>query len=166
MMKSLFTAESIKLNITEFFESANTSLKTMSLDKMMMAFGMLNINNNKVQASIAGIPPLLLYKRKAKEVEEVKINGFPLGAMLQSNYKIYESELQSGDTLLMFSDGMPELQNEDGALFGYERISKLFSRIAEQNPEMIIKILKQECFEWLNGKNPDDDITFVVIKVK
>lgn len=41
-----------------------------------------------------------------------------------------------------------------------------FEEIAEMEPEGIIHYLKETGSKWVNGKEPDDDVTFVVIKVK
>jgi serine phosphatase RsbU (regulator of sigma subunit) len=166
MIKSLFTANSIRLSITEFFNSSNVALKKMSLEKMMMAFGMLNIMEYRVQITNAGIPPFLIYRKADKKVEEVKINGLPLGAMIKSSYNVYSDDLSAGDTLLIFSDGMPELQNTNKEMYGYERMISTFKDIAEKSSSDIIEYLKTEISKWTNGNEPDDDVTFVVIKVK
>ena len=71
-----------------------------------------------------------------------------------------------GDTLLLFSDGFPELKNENEELFGYNRVNKSFKSVAEKKPEEIISYLKDEGSRWVNDKDPDDDVTFVVIKIK
>ena len=51
-------------------------------------------------------------------------------------------------------------------MFGFKRTRNLFEDIAEKNPEEIITDLKNTGSNWLNDKEPDDDVTFVVIKVK
>ena len=66
----------------------------------------------------------------------------------------------------MLSDGLPELKNDNEELFGYNRVNKLFKSVAEKEPEEIITYLKDEGSRWVNDKEPDDDVTFVVIKIK
>jgi len=167
MMKSLFTAESVKLEIGDFFISANTALKKMSLDKMMMAFSMLNIDRtNKIQIANAGIPPIYIHRKNTNDIEEINLKGLPLGAMKYAKYEIYETELNSGDTILMLSDGMPELRNKNDEMFGYKRMKNIFDETANNNPEEIINSLNDAGSNWTNNKVPDDDVTFVVIKVK
>lgn len=99
-------------------------------------------------------------------IEEINLKGLPLGAMKNTKYEIYESELHSGDTILMLSDGLPELRNKDEEMFGYKRIRNLFEEVSGFTPEEIVKKLKDAGSDWVNGKDPDDDVTFVVIKVK
>ncbi|MCB9249339.1 MAG: SpoIIE family protein phosphatase [Ignavibacteriales bacterium] len=64
------------------------------------------------------------------------------------------------------SDGFPELLNSEGELYGYQRVRNSFENIAEKTPEEIINHLKDEGSRWVKDQDPDDDVTFVVIKVK
>ena len=86
--------------------------------------------------------------------------------MKNTKYNMHESELYKGDTILMLSDGFPELQNEEKEMFGYERIVELFNEIGDKSSDQIIEKLKEESSVWINDQEPDDDITFVVVKVK
>jgi serine phosphatase RsbU (regulator of sigma subunit)/ligand-binding sensor domain-containing protein len=166
MMKSLFTANSLTTDIDEFFSVSNNALKNSRLDKMMMAFGMINIHESRIVISNAGIPPIYIYRKGKKIVEEVKLNGLPLGAMKNTNYDIYQSDLSKGDTILMLSDGFPELQNDNSDIYGYERVKSSFEYVADKASNEIISNLKNEGLSWTNGKAPDDDVTFVVLKLK
>ena len=51
-------------------------------------------------------------------------------------------------------------------MYGYKRARNSFEEVAVQEPERIIEYLKNEGTRWSNNKDPDDDVTFVVIKVK
>jgi serine phosphatase RsbU (regulator of sigma subunit) len=90
----------------------------------------------------------------------------PLGTMDNFPYELKEMELFSGDTILLMSDGFPELQNQHNEMFGYKRAKNSFEEVAEKEPEKIIEYLKEEGNRWADNKDPDDDITFVIIKVK
>ena len=75
-------------------------------------------------------------------------------------------KLFTGDTILLVSDGFPELNNKHNEMFGYKRAKNSFEEVAEKIPEEIISYLKSEGNRWTDNKEPDDDVTFVVIKVK
>jgi serine phosphatase RsbU (regulator of sigma subunit) len=47
-----------------------------------------------------------------------------------------------------------------------KKVRNKFEEIAEQRPEQIIEIMKNEGSDWAGDTDPEDDITFVVIKVK
>ena len=92
------------------------------------------------------------------------MEGMPLGTMDNFPYELKEMELFSGDTILLMSDGYPELQNTNNELFGYKRAKNSFEEVAEKEPERIINYLKEAGSRWTNNKEPDDDVTFVVTK--
>jgi len=50
--------------------------------------------------------------------------------------------------------------------YGYGRVKVAFEKSAEKEAEEIINYFKNESAKWIKGKDPDDDETFVVIKVK
>ncbi len=90
----------------------------------------------------------------------------PLGSMKVFPYTVKESHLEQGDTVLLLSDGLPELTNGSSEMYGYDRTETEFHSIGEKEPEEIVDHLKNSASQWINGKAPDDDVTFVVIKVK
>ena len=56
--------------------------------------------------------------------------------------------------------------NSKEEMFDYTRVKKHFTDIIENSPNKIIEKLVEAGDDWMNGRNQDDDITFVVIKVK
>lgn len=94
------------------------------------------------------------------------MKGMPLGAMNNFPYSIKESHIESGDTILLVSDGLPELTNNKKEMYGYDRTMTEFHSVGEKEPEEIVDHLKNSTSSWVDGKDPDDDVTFVVIKVK
>ncbi len=166
MMKSLFVNDSVKLDISKFFHSSNETLKKMSLNKMMMAFAMINIYGHKIKISNAGIPPIFIFRKDKQMVEEVNLSGLPIGAMRGAKYEVWQNELSNGDTVLMLSDGMPELQNPDNQMYGYDKLKDAFLTHAGKNSNEIISALIEESRIWSAGREQDDDITFVVLKMK
>jgi serine phosphatase RsbU (regulator of sigma subunit) len=112
------------------------------------------------------MPPALLYRKEDMAVEEIVLKGMPLGAVNDFPYQLKETTINTGDTILLQSDGLPELFNKQREMFGYERAVQEFSKVAHKSPEDIIEELKTAGSNWVNGREPDDDVTFVVIKVK
>jgi serine phosphatase RsbU (regulator of sigma subunit) len=164
--KSLFNVLAPNPNIVDTFHEMTRCLKLMHMGKLSMCMSMLKIVGNKIQMSAAGMPPVFIYKRESQLIEEHLIKGMPLGTFNDFPYSVIESEVESGDTILMMSDGFPELMNDDKEMLGYKRTRNLFEELAGYTPEEIIKKLKDAGSDWVNDKEPDDDVTFVVIKVK
>jgi len=115
--------------------------------------------------SAAGMPPVYIFRKENHVIEEHLMKGMPLGSMDSFPYELKELNLLKGDTLFLMSDGYPELQSDQNEIFGYRRAKNSFEEVAEKEPEEIISYLKEEGSRWSNDKEPDDDVTFVVIKV-
>ena len=164
--KTLFNSYAANPDILFTFKEMTRCIKQMQFQSLAMCMTMLKIQNNRLLMSSAGMPPVYLFRSKHKIIEEYLMEGMPLGTMDNFPYELKEVELIKGDTLLLMSDGFPELQNEHNEMFGYKRARNSFEEVAEKDPEQIIDYLKNEGSRWSNDKDPDDDVTFVVIKVK
>ncbi len=136
------------------------------MGKLSMCLTMLKIKGGKMQISTAGMPPSFIFREDTKVVEEHLFKAMPLGTMTKFPYEVKDTILKKGDTILLMSDGLPELQNDKEEMFGYKRIRNGFEDVAEKAPEEIIAFLKNEGKAWNGDQAPDDDVTFVVIKVK
>ena len=164
--KSLFSSHAGNPDILFTFQEITRCIKQMNMHMLSMCLSILKIQGNKMQISAAGMPPALLYRSKTKTVEEIVLKGMPLGAVQDFPYELRQTEIYAGDTVLLMSDGLPELFNRNKEMFGYERVMETYKKSAGKNPEEIIEELKNAGSDWTNNEAPDDDITFVVIKVK
>ncbi|MBU2491575.1 MAG: SpoIIE family protein phosphatase [Bacteroidetes bacterium] len=164
--KTLFNSYSANPDIVYTFHEMTRCIKQLQMQSVSMCLTMLKIQSNKLFMSSAGMPPMFLFKRENRIVEEHLLKGMPLGAMNNFPYELKEMELAIGDTILLMSDGFPELVNENDELYGYKRVRNKFEEVAEKEPEEIISYLKNDGSIWVNNNDPDDDVTFVVIKVK
>ncbi len=166
IMKSLFMSDRTNKELKPFFENASAAIKDMRLGRLMMALTCVQIKNNKIVTTNAGMPPLIIYRNNSQTIEEIGLNNLPLGAMKDSVYDVKELMIERGDTLLLMSDGFAELQNANNEMYGYRRARNSFEEYAKREPEEIVNFLKDEGSRWTNDEDPDDDVTFVVIKVK
>ena len=112
------------------------------------------------------MPPALVYRADDEVVEEITLSGAPLGWLTEFPYEKRNIELAPGDTVVLMSDGFPELFNEAGEMFGYDRAVTTLEEVASQTPDEIIRHFKDTASIWANGRSPDDDETFVVLKFK
>jgi phosphoserine phosphatase RsbU/P len=166
IMKTLFITNSTHHEIEDFFRLSNSALKSLNLGRMMMAFSMMNIQKHRVQFINAGMPPIFVYNKTSGSVFEYENQFMPLGAMLDSSFNITEFEMNSGDVILILTDGLPELKNRFNEMYGYDRVKNEFLSVGEKEPKEIIEYLKNSATLWAEGKEPEDDVTFVVVKIK
>jgi serine phosphatase RsbU (regulator of sigma subunit) len=137
----------------------------MQLGRLMMPLIGVQINSEKLIATNAGMPSLIYFRNKSQKAGEFVSNNLPLGGMKGTQYLLKEIRYEKGDTLLLMSDGFAELKNPQNEQYGYARIKEKFRSIVHKSSYEIIEELKHTASKWLNGAEPDDDVTFVVIKV-
>jgi sigma-B regulation protein RsbU (phosphoserine phosphatase) len=164
--KSLFNAYDAEPYLRTFFRNSSRALKAMNLRGLFMAMMMLKVEGDEVRASAAGMPPLLVYHGSTGAVEEVSIKGMPLGSIVSFPYQQVELRLSPGDVVVVMSDGFPEMFNEAGEMRDYDYARSVLAEVARLAPEKIIARFVSEGESWAGGRPPDDDVTFVVLKVK
>lgn len=165
VVKSLFSADSGWSGPKEFLTGAATAVKRMELGRMAMGLILARLEGRTVTLATAGMPPALLFRAAARKVEEIALEGMPLGG-LAFEYREVRLDVQTGDTLLLMSDGLPELQDGTGEPFGYVRVRALFESLGGRTPDEIIAGLIEAARRWTGGKPPNDDMTFVVVRVQ
>ncbi len=165
-IKGLFTAESVDTDIVSFLDKSNLVIKNMHLGNLFMAMLMVKLDGNKVSLSSAGMPPVLLFRSDTKIVEEFRLQALPLGGTSEFKYSLKETVINSGDTLLLMSDGFPELFNKQKEILDYDKAKESFSSFAHLDPKKIIERLCEKADNWRGEAKQEDDITFVVVKVK
>ncbi|HWM92127.1 MAG TPA: SpoIIE family protein phosphatase [Thermoanaerobaculia bacterium] len=165
VVKSLFSADSGRSAPREFLTEAAGAVKRMELGRMAMGLTLVRVDGKTLTIAAAGMPPALLFRAAAGEVEEIALEGMPLGG-LASDYQEASFAIAAGDMLLLMSDGLPELQDDRGEPFGYPRVRQRFQELGARSPEEVIAGLGESARSWTGGKPPNDDVTFVAVRVR
>jgi ligand-binding sensor domain-containing protein/serine phosphatase RsbU (regulator of sigma subunit) len=166
LMKGFFTSDSSKLGIKDFMNHCSKLIKEIKLGRILMSFCHLKIESNKLYVSSAGLPPIYYYNKNSEVMEEIIMKGMPLGAMANFQYNVHEKEVNSGDVIMLLTDGIPEQMNEDEEMYDYPRIKDQFVRVAEKAPSEIIDHFIKSCDNWMGSAIQADDITIMVIRIK
>lgn len=164
--KSLFNLLADENNITDILRNSNLAIKKMQFTNIFMAFAILRLKENTLELAGAGMPPAYIYRSKTKIVESVALKGLPLGSVSDYEYSKTAVKLNGGDVVVLVSDGFPELFNSKMESIGFDKIPDLLAEVGDSSPEEIIAEFKNSAEQWLNGNKQDDDMTFVVFKVK
>ncbi len=166
-VKGLFMARGGAVSPSRFLAETNEVIRRMNLGRMAMALALVELRGRRLRFSAAGMPPLLVARADGK-VLEVAVDGTPLGALSGCTYGEREIEVAPGDTLLLATDGFPELLDPEGEPLGYPRLQALFATAAgrDQGPEGILADLTAAGEAWRGSRPQGDDVTFVVVKVR
>lgn len=166
VIKSLFVSDAADCELPEFLERAARSIRRMELGRMAMALTLARYRQGRLTISAAGMPPVLLRRATSGRVEELAVEGVPLGAMSDYAYRQRSVDLAPGDICLLMSDGFPELTNDEGEPLGYAKVREVFGQAAAGEPEELIARLAATAEAFSPGSTPSDDITFVALQVK
>ncbi len=165
VVKSLFSADAGASSPRAFLVEAARAVKRMELGRMAMGLSLARLGGRSLTLSAAGMPPVFVHRGESGETEEHALQGMPLGG-LASDYQERTLELAPGDTILLLTDGLPELTNADGDPLGYPRVRSLFASLTGKPPEEVIAGLANAAESWTGGESPKDDITLVVVRVR
>jgi serine phosphatase RsbU (regulator of sigma subunit) len=166
IIKSLFITHTPHLEILNFFEKCSQTIRQLNFKNLFMSLLIVKIKDLKLTASSAGMPPILIYRNKNKVIDELKMKGLPLGAVESFDYQTVETKLKSGDVLLLMSDGLLELFNEQNDILDDHRVKEIFKNVAENSANNIVNQLFKAADDWRKSRSLNDDLTLVVCKIK
>ena len=165
-VKSLFKTTRQGTGNSDTLERISQGIRSMNLKRLYMAMTLATFKDNKLTLTGAGMPPVLLYSANEDRVDEILLEGMPLGGGIGSEREEVSFDLQSGDTVLLMSDGLPEMLNHKDQMLDYPKTKELFTEVADESPKDIIEHLFKASTKWARGRPSEDDITLVVIRVK
>jgi serine phosphatase RsbU (regulator of sigma subunit) len=164
--KSLFNLLADESDLTVMVNKASAAMRKMNFQKLFMAFALLRLQGNNVQMIGAGMPPALVYRSGQKTIEEFPLNGLPLGAYGQYPYQLRETQLHTGDVILLSSDGFAELNNEQNEMLGFERLNHELLAVGDRSPQAILDHFIETANRWCDCRPFTDDTTFVSVKMR
>jgi hypothetical protein len=163
-IKLLFSEHADKTELTEFLKRASRSISLMGFRKIFLAFAIGRLHNDTLEFAGAGMPPALVYRQKSGSIEVISLKGFPLGSSVNYPYQKSQITLEPGDSVLLMTDGFPELNDSNGEMIGYEKSIEILSGLGGLPPDKLIQKLNKFATKWLNGTPQNDDITFFAIQ--
>ena len=89
-----------------------------------------------------------------------------MGALDGTTYKEGTLQLEHGDTLIMFTDGVTEAMNQKREEFGTERLDTMLKGVSGKSSQQIIEDIKVGITDFVDGAEQHDDITMLVLKRK
>lgn len=107
-------------------------------------------------------PPILVSNGR---VRELQTGGTAIGLFAQWKFTADTIQLETGDVIVFFTDGVVEAADQEDELFGNERLMDLIMANLASDPEQLrVKIL-DSVMEWTGEGPQGDDITLICLKV-
>jgi sigma-B regulation protein RsbU (phosphoserine phosphatase) len=127
-------------------------------------YGLLDAEQERLVYANAGHNAPILQRRDGTVIR-LEEGGAVLGIFPDGNYEQGEVELGSGDSVLLFTDGVTEVRNAAEEEFGEERLIGLLAQNREFSAAEVQKRLLEAVTEFSQG-NFQDDATLVVMSVE
>lgn len=129
------------------------------------------VTGNSIEFVNAGHPLVMHYKKKENKIELIKrgessessvigISDFPV------NFECVKIDVEKGDLLLLYTDGLTETMNRNREEFGIERLKRTFLKNSDEKIADQINLIVEEAKTFANRAKITDDITLLILKKK
>lgn len=123
---------------------------------------------DEITMARAGHEPPLLYHGETGEVEMIEPPGLAAGVdkgpVFKRSVKDHRFRMQSGDILLLYTDGITESENRSGEEFGIEKLIEALRRGSGGSSEDLVRDITEEVVAFSEGMAQTDDITLIAIE--
>lgn len=160
--KAFHTMSSKGLSLMEMSETLNSTLLQLLPDEMFFAAILVEIDSSGKQINVwnGGMPSLLLQNTQGEITHQFQSQHMALGILDKNEFEceIERYEAQYGDRLIGFSDGVVELENDNGDMLGEEGVLKCLTEQPNSNVNQFL--LQLNAFS--GSVTRKDDVTIVI----
>ena len=165
--RTLIRATGLKgISVEECIDYANQLLCSESSSCMFVTvfYGIIDVDTGTIDYVNGGHnPPYIIHADGSVEQTELT-GGTILGFVEDQQFKSKKIQLQPGEKLFLFTDGVTEAFNKDGEEYGDERLVELLKNHAQDSLEELVGITNKEVQTFSTGVPQSDDITLLTIE--
>lgn len=125
-----------------------------------------NLMTRQLIYSNAGHNKPLLWRHRQQQIESLDAEGLIFGIHKDIIFEQKSTQLEPGDILLLYTDGIIETENTDEIFFGQERLNNLLAEGNQSTPQELIDQILTQVRLFTGYRHFNDDVTLVVMKVK
>lgn len=146
--------------------NVNNKLYTSNQHQFFLTLfvGVLNVKTGLLKYCNAAHTSSVLLTKNGEIIELGQSHGMPLGIYKNKEYLNSNVILSQGDTIILFTDGVTDLQDEEKNSFGTERLHETLLRHPKQTAHNLINVIENELEEFKGRTKPVDDITLLAVK--
>ncbi|WP_144604576.1 GAF domain-containing SpoIIE family protein phosphatase [Algoriphagus algorifonticola] len=171
-MKGIFQSLiQLDLGASEFMNRANSALsRCLERNHFITAsIFIIDTSNHTFLHARAGHVPTLMWEKSKNKADFLGVDGLGLGILRNMQYEKHVEEkvfsFESGDILLLFTDGIVEAKNQKSQQFGFERVRSLVEVYHHLSPREIQTKLIDSLHDFVEGDGMiDDDYSLMVVK--
>lgn len=91
-------------------------------------------------------------------------HGLPLGVMGGMRYQDYTLQFNPGDSVFVYTDGVPEANNPSEELYGFQRLERTLAQLDDPSPQDVLKAVQADVDEFVGDADQFDDLTMLCMK--
>lgn len=131
-----------------------------------MFSGILNLKTGDfIYANAGHNPPLLI--RKSGEIERLDDKPSPaLGMCVGTRYEDHSRRMNTGDMLVLYTDGVTEAMNSKGEMFGDDGLMDFVIKEGNQGAKQLMDLLSSAVHKHADGADQSDDITALAVRYR
>ena len=147
---------------------SNQLLANSSVNHMFVTvfYAIFNTKTGLVTYSNGGHNPPHIVRANGSIEQLPGDRQYMVGVFAEEKYADKTLQLEHGDTLVMFTDGVTEAMDSNGRLFGKDRLNKTLSMVADKSSQEIVEAIKAGIADFAEDTEQSDDITMLVLKRK
>lgn len=135
---------------------------------LVLLYGVYNRKTKEFVYASAGInvPPLVM--EAGGRVSELPVRGFPICKFIEfysGDYTDMQIQLQKGDKVLFYTDGLIDAENSEGERFSDSRLKAVVERNINQPDVVLAEEITQSVFGFTGSNKLKDDVTFFIMEV-
>jgi sigma-B regulation protein RsbU (phosphoserine phosphatase) len=112
-------------------------------------------------------PPMMLRWIEGQcKVFRLESGGTPLGLIERSQFTSESLQLETGDVLVMYTDGITEVENPERESWGEERLETVLRDCRYRTPAQIVGRILDEVLAFAQNRSQSDDMALVIVGVK
>lgn len=119
-------------------------------------------DRNLIYVNAGHNPPIL--RRSTGALERLNDGGIPIGILENAPYQSGTVALQSGDWLVIFTDGVTEAENNSGEEYGEVRLLNVLYANAGMTPALLLDTIMRDLDRFVGDAPQHDDVTVVLLK--
>lgn len=128
--------------------------------------GVLNLKTGNLKYCNAAHTASLVLSKTGDLNELNHSHGMPLGLYRNRIYPESETRLKPGDAIILYSDGVTEMQDKEKHHYGSERFYGVLRKSAGSGPENTIRNIENDLKIFRGTASQSDDVTMMIIKFK
>ncbi len=147
---------------------ANKELCTTNQHQFFLTLflGVLNVKTGILQYCNAAHTPAYILSNSGKIKELAQSHGLPLGLYPDKSYNSAKIQLEKGDTLVLYTDGVTEMLNENNFQYSNKQLIENLKSLAGQSPKEMVERLDKSFKMYMGHAQQSDDITLLIFQYK